>query len=48
MRDTGASLGLAPYRADFFGYVEVNILVKDLSKVSYVVGICTVTEKVSE
>ena len=29
--DTGASLGLTPFRADFFDYVEVNIPVKDVT-----------------
>ena len=40
--DTGASLGLTPYRADFIDYVEVNIPVKDVTKTNYVVGIGTV------
>jgi hypothetical protein len=43
--DTGASLGLTPYRADFFDYVEVNILVRDVTKTNYVVGIGTVIYK---
>ena len=45
MRDTGASLDLTAYRAEFFGNVEVNILDKDFLKISYVVGSCTVTYK---
>jgi hypothetical protein len=40
--DTGASLGLTPYRADFFDYIEVSIPVKDVTKTNYVVGIGTV------
>jgi hypothetical protein len=40
--DTGASLGLTPYRADFFDDAEVNIPVKDVTKTNYVVGIGTV------
>ena len=40
--DTGASLGLTPYRADFFDYVEVSIPVRDVTKTNYVVGIGTV------
>ena len=40
--DTGASLGLTPYRADFIDYLEVNIPVKDVTKTNYVVGIGTV------
>ena len=42
--NTGASLGLTPYLADFFDYVEVNNLVKDVAK-NYVVGIGTVINK---
>ena len=40
-------LGLTPYRADFFDYVEVNISVKDVTKTNYkhVVGIGTVIYK---
>ena len=45
VRDTGASLGLTPYRTNFFDYVEVNILVKDVTKMNYVVGIGTVIYK---
>jgi hypothetical protein len=40
--DTGTSLGLTPYRADFIDYLEVNIPVKDVTKMNYVVGIGTV------
>ena len=40
--DTGALLGLTPYRANFIDYLEVNIPVKDVSKTNYVVGIGTV------
>ena len=40
--DTGASLGLTPYRADFFDYVDVSIPVRDVTKTNYVVGIGTV------
>ena len=40
--DTGASLGLTPFRADFLDYVEVNIPVKDVTKTNYVIGISTV------
>jgi hypothetical protein len=43
--DTYASLGLNPFRADFFDYVEVNIPVKDVTKANYVVGIGTVIYK---
>ena len=39
--DTGASLGLTPFRVDFFDYVEVNIPVKDVTKTNYMVGIGT-------
>ncbi len=40
--DTGASLGLTPYRAD---YVDVNIPVRDGMKTHYVIGIGTVIYK---
>jgi hypothetical protein len=43
--DTGASLCLTPYRANFFDHVEVNIPVKDVTKMKYVVGIGTVIYK---
>jgi hypothetical protein len=43
--DTGASLGLTPFRADFFDYVEVSIPVKDITKTNYVIGIGTVIYK---
>ncbi len=35
-------MGLTPYRADFFDYVEVSIPVRDVTKTNYVVGIGTV------
>ncbi len=35
-------MGLTPYRADFFDYVEVSIPVRDVTKMNYVVGIGTV------
>ena len=43
--DTGASLGLTPYRADFVDYVEDNIPVRDVTKMNYVVGIGTLDYK---
>jgi hypothetical protein len=43
--DSGASLGLTTYKADFFDYVEVNIPVRDVTKTNYVVGIGTVMYK---
>ena len=44
-KDTGDSLGLTPYRADFFDYLEVNIPVSNVTKMNYVVGIGTVIYK---
>jgi hypothetical protein len=43
--DTDTSLGLTPFRADFFDYVEVNIPAKDVTKTNYVIGIGTVIYK---
>ena len=43
--DTGASLGLIPYKADFFDYVEVNSPVRDVTKMNYVIGFGTVIYK---
>ena len=45
VQDDGKLLGLTPYRADFFGYVEVNIPVNDVTKTNYVVEIGTVIYK---
>ena len=45
--DSGASLGLTPYRADFFDYVKVDIAVKDVTKMNKVIGIGTVIFKFS-
>jgi hypothetical protein len=42
VRDTGASLGLTSYRANFIDYLEVNTLDKDVTKTNYVVAIGTV------
>jgi hypothetical protein len=39
--DTGASNGLNPFKSDFLDYMEVDIPVKDISKVNRVVGIGT-------
>eukprot|EP01082_Thalassiosira_pseudonana_P013456 g11528.t1 g11528 contig6:4959-5528(-) len=39
--DTGASNGLTPFKSDFLDYMEVDIPVKDISKVNRVVGIGT-------
>ena len=43
--DCGASLGLTPYRAGFFDYVEVGIAVNDVTKFNQVIGIETVIYK---
>ena len=33
--DTGASSGLTPYRGDFITYRNVNIPLRDVSKINY-------------
>ena len=37
----GALFGLTPFKADFFGYVECDIPVKNVTKANKVVGIVT-------
>ncbi|KAL7465136.1 hypothetical protein ACHAXS_005462, partial [Conticribra weissflogii] len=39
--DTGASFGLTPFRRDFIDYVEVELPVKDVTKVNKVIGVGT-------
>ena len=43
--DTGASIGLTPFRGDFIDYEECNLIIKDISKNNTVVGIGTVMWK---
>ena len=44
--DTGASIGLSPYRADFIDYLPLeDATIKDISKVNKVLGIGTVMWK---
>ncbi len=43
--DTGASLGLTPFRDDFIYYVECHLPVKDISKTNMVTGIGTTLYK---
>ena len=40
--NTGVSLGLTPYRGDFITYRKVNIPLRDVSKINYVIGVGTV------
>lgn len=46
MWDTGASLGLAPYRTDFFDYIEVDFAVNYVTQTNIAIGIGTVIYKV--
>lgn len=38
-------MGFTPYRADFFDYVEVDIAVKDVTRINKAIGIGTVIYK---
>ena len=35
--DTGASLGLTPFRSDFIDYVDADIAIKDVTKINGVI-----------
>jgi hypothetical protein len=43
--DTGATFGLTSFRGDFIDYVEVEIPVRDVTKINKVVGIGTTMHK---
>ena len=39
--DTGASLGLTPFRSDFIDYLDADIAIKDVTNINHVIGIGT-------
>ena len=42
---SGASFGLTPFWSNFIDYVEVDIPVKDMTKINWVIGIGTTLHK---